>query len=81
MDIKTLLNTAKYAKRELIDNLLSEVDFKLHLRVNAPKETLLETKVLEQIQATQKMFSGLEERFDGLQTEMTILREEINNTK
>jgi hypothetical protein len=42
VDIKQLLNIAKYAKREVLENLSSENDFMVHLRSDTNKDQQME---------------------------------------
>ena len=35
LKVKTLINTSKYAKRELLANMLQEQNFKIHLRAES----------------------------------------------
>jgi hypothetical protein len=50
--VKNLINTSKYAKRELLANMLEEQNFKIHLRAESnaqqkDKEKIIESKIVK----------------------------------
>ena len=73
-EIRELINTGRCHKRELLENLVEEQLFKVHLRISQDgKEQTIEDRIKTWMQQVRKMFGELAEQMADMNTRIAAI--------